>query len=113
MKLHGVTGWRRRYHGWSTRVYGPDPAGVWLTWLGDERVAIGNLPTAATLVRLRDEGVTHVVNCRSVPQTWVSQDLAVERALFGAARVAHTPMWDSGRSQPPRLWSAAARFAVR
>jgi protein-tyrosine phosphatase len=105
--------WRQWYHGYSTRHYGPDPRYTWLSWIGDQRIAVGSVPTAATLPRLLDQGVTHIVNCRSIPQTWVSQDLAVERALLGPARVAHAPMWDSGRPQPPRLWSAAAHFAAR
>jgi protein-tyrosine phosphatase len=95
-----------------TRFYGPSRATTALSWVGDERLAIGGIPTAATLVRLRAEGVTHVVNCRSTAQTWVSQDLAVERALFGPGRVVHAPMWDSGLPQPAVLWSAAARFAA-
>jgi len=107
-----VSSWRERHHRLSTLLYGPSPFTTALSWLGDERLAIGSIPTAATLVRLRAEGVTHVVNCRSTAQTWVSQDLAVERALFGPGRVAHAPMWDSGRPQPARLWSSAARFAA-
>jgi protein-tyrosine phosphatase len=83
-----------------------------LSWLGDERVAIGCLPTAATLYRLPELGVTHIVNCRSLTQAFVSQDLAVERELLGADRVAHAPMWDSGRPQPHQLWSGAAVFAA-
>jgi protein-tyrosine phosphatase len=51
-----------------------------------------------------------VVNCRARTQTLLSQDLAVERALFGEAHVAHAPMWDTGRRKHPRRWSAAARF---
>lgn len=94
------------------RFYGPSRRTTPLSWVGDERLAIGGIPTAATLVRLREEGVTHVVNCRSTAQTWVSQDLAVERVLFGPGRVAHAPMWDSGLPQPAVLWSAAARFAA-
>jgi protein-tyrosine phosphatase len=73
---------------------------------------VGNVPTAASLALLAAEGVTHVVNCRARVQTWISQDLAVERAVFGRAQVMHAPMWDSGRHQPPALWSAAARFAA-
>jgi protein-tyrosine phosphatase len=83
-----------------------------LTWLGDERVAVGNLPTAASVVRLPEAGVTHVVNCRARLQTIVSGDLAVERALFGRDRVAHAGMWDDGRPKPPALWAHAARFAA-
>ncbi|MFG2043239.1 hypothetical protein [Dactylosporangium sp. NPDC048998] len=104
--------WRRRYHGLVTRLYGPDRDTTWLTWIGDERVAVGSVPTAATIGRLAGQGVTHVVNCRSGPQTWISQDLAVERAIFGAAAVAHAPMHDHGRPQPPGRWSPAAEFAA-
>jgi protein-tyrosine phosphatase len=96
----------------STRVYRPSRRAGWLSWLDDERLAIGSLPTAATLPRLPAAGVTHVINCRTRLQTWFSQDLAVERALLGPDRVAHAPMWDTGRPQPPRRWSAAARFAA-
>ena len=70
------------------------------------------MPTAATLSRLTEQGVTHVVNCRSVMQTRISQDIAMERALFGPSRVMHAPMWDFGRPQPPRLWAPAASFAA-
>jgi protein-tyrosine phosphatase len=108
-----VSSFRQRYHRYSTRIYGPSPHSTWLTWIGDQRIAIGTLPTAATILRLREHGVTHVVNCRSTAQTWISQDLAVERELLGPHRVAHAPMWDSGHAQPPRLWSAAAHFAAR
>jgi protein-tyrosine phosphatase len=108
-----MSGWRQRYHGYSTRLYGPSPHTTWLSWIGDERLAVGSLPTSATLPRLAEHGVTHVVNCRSTPQTWLSQDLAVERALLGPSRVAHAPMWDFGKPQPPRLWSSAAHFAAQ
>jgi protein-tyrosine phosphatase len=64
------------------------------------------------VVRLPDEGVTHVVNCRARLQTAISGDLAVERALFGPSRVASAPMWDNGRRQPERLWAPAALFAA-
>ena len=105
--------WQAWHHRNSTRLYGPSRRTTRLTWLGDERVAIGSLPTAASVSLLADEGVTHVVNCRALLQTWISQDLAVERALLGASRVAHAPMWDLGREQDPRRWSAAAHFAAR
>ena len=106
-------GWAARFHRLSTRLYGPDPATTWLTWIGNERIAIGSLPTGATIERLSGEGVTHVVNCRARVETFLSQDLAVERAIFGRARVAHAPMWDTGWRQHPRRWSAAARFVVQ
>jgi protein-tyrosine phosphatase len=84
-----------------------------LSWVGDERIAIGGTPDAGTVARLSELGVTHVVNCRARPQVWLSRDLAAERAAFGAARVAHAPMWDFGRPQPPGLWADATRFAAQ
>jgi protein-tyrosine phosphatase len=108
-----MSGWRQRFHRYSTRLYGPGPYTTWLSWIGDQRIAIGSVPTASTLPRLVEGGVTHIVNCRSMTQTWLSQDLAVERALLGPSRVVHAPMWDSGRLQPPHLWSTAAYFAAR
>ncbi len=107
-----ITGWLRRYHAWSTALYGPWPHVSSLSWLGSERVAIGCLPTGETVDALREHGVTHVVNCRSVMQTWFSGDLALERELFGAGNVAAAPMRDHGRAQSPRLWSTAALFAA-
>lgn len=106
-------GWRARIHRYSTRLRGPGHRTTWLTWIADERIAIGAVPTATTIVRLAAEGVTHVVNCRARAETLLSQDLAVERAVFGRAHVVHAPMWDTGRRQHPRRWSAAARFVVR
>jgi len=106
-------GWPGRIHRFSTRFYRPDPAKTPLTWIGGERIAVGVLPTGATIGGLRAEGVTHVVNCRARVHTFLSQDLAVERALFGAARVAHAPMWDTGWRQHPRRWAAAARFVAQ
>jgi protein-tyrosine phosphatase len=90
-----------------------DPRDRGLSWLGGERLAIGRLPTASSLAELPAHGVTHVVNCRATLQVWFSQDLAAERALFGRARVAHAPLLDLGRRQPPRLWAEAARFAAQ
>jgi protein-tyrosine phosphatase len=107
-----LRGWRARHHRYSTRLYGPSRNTGWLTWLAGERIAVGNLPTAASIVRMPDEGVTHVVNCRSKLQTIVSGDLAVERILFGRDHVAHAPMWDDGRRKPPTLWAPAALFAA-
>jgi protein-tyrosine phosphatase len=83
-----------------------------LSWLGHERVAIGCLPTATTMQALAEQGVTHVVNCRSLAQTFFSQDLALEREVLGAHRVAHAPMWDHGGPQSPHLWAVAAAFAA-
>jgi protein-tyrosine phosphatase len=108
-----VSGWRQQCHRYSTRLYGPSRNTSRLSWIGDQRLAIGSLPTAATLPKLAESGITHIVNCRSIAQTWISQDLAVERALLGPSRVVHAPMWDFGRAQPPRLWSAAAHFVVQ
>lgn len=107
-----MIGWRQRYYRYSTSVYGPSRHTSPLSWVGEERLAIGSLPTAATLYSLPALGVTHVVNCRSVTQTRISQDLAMERAVFGPSHVIHAPMWDFGRPQPPRQWAAGATFAA-
>jgi protein-tyrosine phosphatase len=82
------------------------------TWLGDERVAVGSVPVGGAVSRLPELGVTHVINCRAQLQTRLSQDLWAERRVFGADRVAHAPMWDHGRAQPPQLWAPAARFGA-
>jgi protein-tyrosine phosphatase len=84
-----------------------------LSWIGGERIAVGSLPAAATVPLLPGQGITHIVNCRARLQVLVSQDLAAERRVFGADHVAHAPMRDLGRPQPPRLWAAAACFAAR
>ncbi|BCB75867.1 hypothetical protein Pflav_022770 [Phytohabitans flavus] len=107
-----MAAWQQRYYIYSTRVYRPDRRAIPLSWIGDERIAIGNLPLATALPGLPALGVTHVVNCRSRAQIWLSQDLAVERALFGPGRVVHVPLLDFGQHQHPRLWSAAAHFAA-
>ena len=99
-------------HRHSTRIYGPSPKNAQRSWIAGERIAISGVPTPSAIRRLREEGVTHVVNCRARPQTFVSQDLAVERFVFGRDNVAHAPMWDRGGIQPHRLWSDAARFAA-
>lgn len=70
------------------------------------------MPTGSTISALKDAGFTHVVNCRATPQTIFSQDLAVEKQLFGVENVAHASMWDHGRPQRPELWAAAAHFAA-
>jgi protein-tyrosine phosphatase len=90
----------------------PDAAGPVLNWIADERIAVSGLPSPAAIPRLADQGVTHVVNCRPRLDVWWSGDLAAERATFGPGRVAHAPMQDHGLRQPPRAWSAAARFAA-
>jgi protein-tyrosine phosphatase len=92
---------------------GDDGSFAPLSWIGDERIAIGGRPAAGTVALLPGLGVTHVVNCRARAQVTWSRDLAAERAVFGADRVAHAPMWDLGRPQQPRLWAHAARFAAR
>lgn len=104
--------WRERYFRYRTVVSRPSRTISPFSWVGEERIAIGALPTAATLQRLPQQGITHVVNCRSLMQTRLSQDIAMERAVFGPAHVAHAPMWDFGRPQPSRLWSEAALFAA-
>lgn len=83
-----------------------------MTWIGDERIAIGSLPDRELLDRARAEGITHVVNCRARLQARVSQDLWATRRLFGAERVVHAPMWDSGRPQSPENWADGALFAA-
>jgi protein-tyrosine phosphatase len=97
----------------STRLYGPLPRLEGFSWIADERVAIGSIPLGDAVSRLPELGVTHVVNCRATLQTRISQDLWAERRVFGADRVAHAPMWDHGRAQPPRIWAPAAEFAAR
>lgn len=103
---------RGRVHGLSTRVYGPRSGCLGHSWIGDERIAVGGVPVGDGVWRLPEEGVTHVVNCRAPLQTRISQDLWAERRVLGPDRVAHAPMWDSGRPQPPALWSPAAEFAA-
>ena len=107
-----LPGWRAAAHRHSTRVYGPRRGLEGFSWIEGERVAIGSLPVGDALARLPELGVTHVVNCRAQLQTRISQDLWAERRVFGADRVMHAPMWDSGRPQPARLWAPAARFAA-
>ena len=94
-------------------VSGPDAAGPALTWIGDERIAISGLPPARTVAGLAEQGVTHVVNCRSRAQVRWSGDLAAERAAFGPGRVAHAPMQDHGLPQRPAAWAAALVLSYR
>jgi hypothetical protein len=108
----GDGGWRAWVHRHSTRAYGPSRANSWLSWIGEERLAVGSLPTADSLPRLSAEGVTHVVNCRFRAQTWLSQDLALERVLFTPPRVVHAPMWDNGRPKTPDRFAGAVLFAA-
>lgn len=106
-------GWRALRFRLADKVYGPGTRTSPWTWIGDERIAIGSLPTPETLpVLANHERVTHVVNCRSRAQAAFSGDLDVERAMFGPARVAHAPMWDHGRRQLPEAWAEAAEFAA-
>jgi protein-tyrosine phosphatase len=101
-----------RWHALSTRLYGPDPDIDPFSWIGDERLAIGNMPTGVTLPDLIAHGITHVVNARATVQTWFSRDLAAEREIFGRDRVAVAPMYDFGWKQPPRRWARAAQFGA-
>lgn len=105
-------GWAALQHRLTTLIYRPDPKRPSFTWIGDERIAVGGMPTGSTLMALPEAGFTHVVNCRATPQTVFSKDLAVEKQIFGDANVAHAPMWDHGRPQPPALWAQAARYAA-
>jgi len=95
------------------RLPGPDAATLALNWIGGERIAIGGVPSARLVARLAEQGVTHIVNCRSRSQVRWSGDLAAERAAFGPGRVAHVPMQDHGLRQRPAVWAAAACFAAR
>jgi protein-tyrosine phosphatase len=94
-------------------VPGRDAAGVALSWVGEERIAISAVPSLQAVAQLAEQGVTHVVNCRPRAQVRWSGDLAAERAAFGPERVAHAPMQDHGRRQRPETWAAAAGFAAR
>jgi protein-tyrosine phosphatase len=106
-------GWRALRFRLADKVYGPGTRTSPWTWIGDERIAIGNLPTPESLpVLANHEGVTHVVNCRARAQAAFSGDLDMERAIFGPDRVAHAPMWDHGRAQSPEAWAHAAEFVA-
>lgn len=106
-------GWRAARFRLADRVYGPGTKTAPWTWIGDERIAIGSLPTPESLPKLADDdGVTHVVNCRARAQTAFSGDRDMEQAIFGADHVAHAPMWDHGRPQSPDAWADAALFAA-
>ncbi|MSO44332.1 MAG: hypothetical protein EXQ74_03325 [Thermoleophilia bacterium] len=96
----------------TTVAYGPGTVTRAWTWIGDERIAIGSIPTPESLQALARDGVTHVVNCRSYLQTRFSQDLSAERSVFGDQNVAVAPMWDHGRHQPPEKWARAAEIAA-
>jgi protein-tyrosine phosphatase len=108
----GRGGWSGRVHRISSRLYGPRRGLEGLSWVGDERIAIGALPVGAAAEGLPDLGITHVVNCRSRFQTAISQDLAAERRVLGPGNVVTAPMWDNGRRQSPVLWAHAALFAA-
>lgn len=113
-QTESLAGWRLCRFRVVSRVYGPGTATSPWTWIGDTRLAIGSVPTPTSLPILRDqEAVTHVVNCRASAQVALSGDMDMEQALFGAANVAHAPMWDHGRSQDPAAWTGAAEFAAR
>jgi protein-tyrosine phosphatase len=84
-----------------------------LSWIGGERIAIGSVPSVPLVALLAEQGVTHIVNCRSRAQVRWSGDLAAERAAFGPGRVVHAPMQDHGLRQRPALWAAAACFAAQ
>jgi protein-tyrosine phosphatase len=106
-------GWRALWFRLADKVYGPGTRTSPWTWIGDERIAVGSLPTPESLLELANhEGVTHVVNCRARVQAAFSGDLDMERAMFGPDRVAHAPMWDHGRPQSSGAWAQAAEFAA-
>ncbi|HMM48048.1 MAG TPA: hypothetical protein PKE32_00320 [Miltoncostaeaceae bacterium] len=103
---------RATVHRVSTRIYGPRRGCAGHSWIAEERIAIGGVPVGDGVWRLAEEGFTHVVNCRADLQTCISQDLWAERAVLGAHRVVHAPMWDSGKPQPAALWAPAVEFAA-
>jgi protein-tyrosine phosphatase len=84
-----------------------------LSWIGDQRIAVGGVPSAWLVAHLAQQGVTHIVNCRSRVQVHWAGDLAAERAALGPDRVRHAPMHDHGRRQRPALWAAAACSAAQ
>jgi len=104
-----------RARGLRARVRWPGPGAVSpaLNWIGGERIAIGGVPSARLVARLAEQGVTHIVNCRSRSQVRWSGDLAAERVAFGPGRVVHAPMQDHGLRQRPAVWAAAACFAAQ
>lgn len=104
---------RALLHRVSTRVYGPRAGCVGYSWIGDERIAIGGVPVGDAVWRLREEGITHVVNCRANLQHRISQDLWAERAALGADHVMEAPMWDHGREQRADAWAPAIEWAAR
>jgi protein-tyrosine phosphatase len=92
---------------------GSGAGGPVLSWIGNERIAISGVPPTGTVAGLADEGVTHVVNCRSWAQVRWRGDLAAELETFGPEQVAHAPMLDHGGRQRPAVWAAAAGFAAQ
>src|ERR1039457_3801388 len=107
-------GWRARVLRAPGLVTPAPGAGVAsLSWIGEERIAVGGVPAAGSVAGLAGRGVTHVVNCRSREEARLGGDLAAERAAFGVAWVAHAPMRDLGFRQRPRLWAEAALFTAR
>lgn len=106
--------WRRLQFRATDRLYGPGTRTSPFSWIGDERIAVGNLPTPERLPLLAErEGITHVVNCRAEPQTRFSGELYWERRVFGPDHVAVAHMWDHGRRQDPADWAPAAEFAAQ
>jgi protein-tyrosine phosphatase len=95
------------------RIPGPAAASPALSWIGGERIAISSVPSALLVARLAEQGVTHIVNCRSRAQVRWAGDLAAERAAFGPGRVVHAPMYDHGLRQRPAAWAAAVGFAAQ
>jgi protein-tyrosine phosphatase len=111
--MDALRGWCARGLRLRMQLPGPDAASPAPSWIGGERIAIGGVPSAQLVARLAEQGVTHIVNCRSRAQVRWSGDLAAERAAFGAGRVAHAPMQDHGLPQRPAVWAAAACFAAQ
>jgi protein-tyrosine phosphatase len=105
--------WRDHRFRLATMVYGPGVTAPAFTFIGEERIAVGSLPTPSSLIALREAGITDVINCRARPQHAFSGDLDTERRLFGPDHVRAAPMWDHGRPQDPALWAGAALWGAR
>ena len=75
-----VRGWcARLWRQLSPRSAGPGAGVPSLSWIGQERIAIGSVPPAGSVADLAGQGVTHVVNWRTHGQVWLRGDLAAER----------------------------------
>jgi hypothetical protein len=93
-----VNGWRQTYHRWSTSLYGPSPVVTALSWIRDERGAIGCIPTAATIQRLVNLGVNlpcelPVVDADAAVVGPGTRDSAAELVTRHRAEAVLVPAW--------------------